>query len=359
MRYYVICGETSGDQHAAKVIHQLKKLDTTSQFRGMGGHECQEAGMDLQIHLKDMAFMGFLEVLKNLRKVRKALTQLQKDIHDWEPNALILVDYPGFNLRIAGWAKELNIPTFYYIAPKAWAWKENRVKKLKAFTDVVFSILPFEMDFFTSRGVNITYVGNPSKESVAQFRQKHTTRPDQIMALIPGSRKQEIKSSLPIMLEASRKSGYHQIRVSQAPNIDADFYYAIDSEIELHKDMYRLLNHAEIALVTSGTATLETALLNVPQIVCYKTSKISYWIGKAVVKVDYISLVNLILDKPVLTELIQDDFNSDRVTQEIQKLQGASAKEEMLSDYAELHSALGTKIPSQEVANTIYQWLKN
>jgi lipid-A-disaccharide synthase len=359
MRYYVICGETSGDQHAAKVIQQLKELDSKAVFRGMGGDECAKAGLDLQIHIREMAFMGFAEVLQNLGKVRKALTHIKKDMQQWNPDAVILVDYPGFNLRIAAYAKSLHLPTFYYIAPKAWAWKESRVKKLKANTDMVFSILPFEMDFFQTRGVNIQYVGNPSKEAVAAFRKTHNYQPEKTIALIPGSRKQEIKSSLPIMLKASRESGYKNIKVSQAPHINKDFYFAIDNQITLDENMYQLLNNAEMALVTSGTATLETALLGVPQVVGYKTSKLSYWIGKAVVKVKYISLVNLVLNKPAITELIQGDFNPETLSKEITKLQDRVKTQQMHKDYAAMREELGNKKPSLEVAKAIHQWLEN
>mgnify|MGYP001596646921 CR=1 FL=1 len=360
MKYYIISGETSGDNHASRVIQKIAELDKNAQYRGMGGDKSQAAGQTLFIHQKEMAIMGFVEILSSLFKIFRNLKKIKRDILEWKPDALILVDYPGFNFKIARFGKSINIPVHYYISPKAWAWKEKRVNLIKRDVDYLYSILPFEEAFFKPHGVKSIYVGNPSKETVDEYIASSPT-PDKknCIVLLPGSRKQEIQSSLPIMLEAI-KDYDSTILVAQAPGFDENFYHQFNPKLKLiSNDMYTLLNKSKLALVTSGTATLETALMDVPQIVCYTTNQISYWIGKSVIKVKFISLVNLILDKMSITELIQDEFNPERLRTEINKLTGDSEKiKEIRSDYKELRKILGNTRPSKKVAKSVVDSLK-
>ena len=355
MKYYVISGETSGDNHASCVIQQMTKLSKNAQFRGMGGDKSQAAGQTLFIHQKEMAIMGFVEILSSLFKIYRNLKRVKNDILDWKPDALILVDYPGFNFKIAKFGKAIGIPVHYYISPKVWAWKEGRVKNIKRDVDFLYTILPFEEAFFKSHGVKSIYVGNPSKESIDNYI-KSNPKPTEkrYIALLPGSRKQEIKTALPIMLEAVKNYNL-PVLVAQAPGFDDHFYHQFNADLKLvSNDMYTLLSRSKLALVTSGTATLETGLMSVPQIVCYRTNRISYWIGRAVIKVKYISLVNLILDKPSITELIQDEFNTERLQQEIKHLiEDKSQLKIIQNDYDELRKIIRDSIPSQKVAKSI------
>jgi lipid-A-disaccharide synthase len=312
MRYYVISGETSGDNHASRVISELKKLDSDAHFRGMGGDQSEAAGQELLIHQKEMAIMGLVEILSSLRKIARNLKKVKQDIAEWHPDVVLLVDYPGFNFKIAKYAHGLKIPVHYYISPKVWAWKENRIQRIKSYVDELYTILPFETEYFAKRNIKAKYVGNPSKETVDEYlatNDLHTG--SKKIALLPGSRKQEISTSLPIMLDAMKQFPDYELLVAQAPGFDDAYYHAFDQNLTLIKnDMYSLLAQSDAALVTSGTATLETALMHVPQVVCYRMNELSYRIGKMIVKLDYISLVNLILDKPSVTELIQGDFTA-------------------------------------------------
>ena len=360
MKYYVISGETSGDNHASRVIQKIAELDINAQFRGMGGDKSQAAGQTLLIHQKEMAIMGFVEIISSLFKIFRNLKKIKKDILDWNPDALILVDYPGFNFKIAKFGKSLQIPVHYYISPKVWAWKERRVNLIKRDIDYLYSILPFEEAFFESHNVRSIYVGNPSKETVDDYIASNPMPNEKnYIALLPGSRKHEILTSLPIMLEAV-KDFKSPILVAQAPGFEDGFYHQFDPQLKLiSNDLYALLSKSKLALVTSGTATLETALMGVPQIVCYTTNRISYWIGKSVIKVNYIALVNLILNKISITELIQDKFNSEQLKIEINQLTKNSIKlKEISSDYNELRKILGNMSPSEEVAKTIVNSLK-
>ncbi len=360
MKYYIISGETSGDQHASHVISELNKLDMNAEFRGMGGDQSQNAGQDLLLHQKEMAIMGFWEVLKNLRKIARNLSLVKQDILAWKPDAVILVDYPGFNFKIAKFASEHNIPVHYYISPKVWAWKESRVELIRKYVTKLYSILPFEKEFFKARNVGSIYVGNPSKEAVDNYLQANpSTSSDQTIALLPGSRAQEISTALPVMLEAVKEYQNYSILIAQAPGFDASFYSQFGEDFELIKgDMYGLLNRSKVALVTSGTATLETALMGVPQVVCYKMSPITYAIGKRLVKSKYISLVNLILDKACITELIQHDFNPERLRTEMKTLiQESDERSLMLNEYKKLRAILGDIKPSNQVASQIFNSL--
>jgi lipid-A-disaccharide synthase len=358
MRYYVISGETSGDNHASRVISELKKLDSDAHFRGMGGDQSEAAGQELLIHQKEMAIMGLVEILSSLRKIARNLKKVKQDIAEWHPDVVLLVDYPGFNFKIAKYAHGLNIPVHYYISPKVWAWKENRIKRIKSYVDELYTILPFETEYFAKRNIKAKYVGNPSKETVDEYlatNDLHTG--SKKIALLPGSRKQEISTSLPIMLDAMKQFPDYELLVAQAPGFDDAYYHAFDQNLTLIKnDMYSLLAQSDAALVTSGTATLETALMHVPQVVCYRMNELSYRIGKMIVKLDYISLVNLILDKPCVTELIQGDFTAERIKQELNAiLYDEGTKARIKTQYADLHAQIGLSHPSVEVANYVWK----
>lgn len=352
-RIYIISGETSGDQHAAKVIAALRQLDPKCKIRGMGGDNSKNAGQELVLHQKEMAIMGIWEVLLNLRKIVKNLALIKNDISEWKPDVILLIDYPSFNFKIAKHAATLGIPIHYYIAPKVWAWKENRVKFIRKYISTLYSILPFEIEYFRNKGIDAIYVGNPSKEAIDTYKMTHPlSEKSKKIALLPGSRAQEILTSLPIMLDAVRGLDGFDVLIAQAPGFDDEFYHQFGAGLRLIKnDMYSLLAQSDAAIVTSGTATLETALMGVPQVVCYKTSKLSYVIVKYLIKVKYISLVNLILDKPSITELIQDEFNAETVRKELEKLLQASARLNRLKeDYEQLNSKLGNHKPSEAVA---------
>ena len=358
MRYYVISGETSGDNHASRVISELKKLDSDAHFRGMGGDQSEAAGQELLIHQKEMAIMGLVEILSSLRKIARNLKKVKQDIAEWHPDVVLLVDYPGFNFKIAKYAHGLKIPVHYYISPKVWAWKENRIKRIKSYVDELYTILPFETEYFAKRDIKAKYVGNPSKETVDEYlatNDLHTG--SKKIALLPGSRKQEISTSLPIMLDAMKQFPDYELLVAQAPGFDDAYYHAFDQNLTLIKNnMYSLLAQSDAALVTSGTATLETALMHVPQVVCYRMNELSYRIGKMIVKLDYISLVNLILDKPCVTELIQGDFTAERIKQELNAiLYDEGTKARIKTQYADLHAQIGLSHPSVEVANYVWK----
>jgi lipid-A-disaccharide synthase len=358
MRYYVISGETSGDNHASRVISELKKLDSDAHFRGMGGDQSEAAGQELLIHQKEMAIMGLVEILSSLRKIARNLKKVKQDIAEWHPDVVLLVDYPGFNFKIAKYAHGLKIPVHYYISPKVWAWKENRIQRIKSYVDELYTILPFETEYFAKRNIKAKYVGNPSKETVDEYlatNDLHTG--SKKIALLPGSRKQEISTSLPIMLDAMKQFPDYELLVAQAPGFNDAYYHAFDQNLTLIKnDMYSLLAQSDAALVTSGTATLETALMHVPQVVCYRMNELSYRIGKMIVKLDYISLVNLILDKPCVTELIQGDFTAERIKQELNAiLYDEGTKARIKTQYADLHAQIGLSHPSVEVANYVWK----
>jgi lipid-A-disaccharide synthase len=366
MRYYIIAGEASGDLHGGNLIKELKKLDQPATIRCWGGDLMQAAGGELVKHYRDLAFMGFLEVVKNLGTILRNLRFCKEDILAFKPDTLILIDYPGFNLRIAEWAKVQGITVIYYISPQVWAWKENRVKKIKECIDKMLVILPFEKDYYRNKwNWEVEYVGHPlvevveerqsaagSRQSAVDNRQlepltnsNQSSLAKSIVALLPGSRKQEILKKLPIMLEVSKEFPDLQFVVAKAPGQEDSFY---DSLLQGYPNVssvsgktYTLLLQSQAALVTSGTATLETALFAVPEVVCYKGSNISYQIAKRLVKVKYISLVNLIMDKLVVKELIQDDLTPANLKRELHELLYSPARREQLQkDYAALKQLL-------------------
>jgi len=328
MKYYIIAGEASGDLHGSNLIKELKGLDAAADIRCWGGDKMQSAGGTLVKHYRELAFMGFTEVLMNLRTIFRNLKFCKEDILQFKPDVLILIDYPGFNLRIAKWAKQQGIKIIYYISPQVWAWKANRVKMMKQCIDKMLVILPFEKEYYQNKwNWEVEYVGHPLVEEIERHkvqgtRDKFSERP--IVALLPGSRKQEIKKKLPVMLEVSKAFPKHQFIIAQAPSVDDSFYQTFTSQYEnvssVKNKTYDLLLQAKAALVTSGTATLETALFAVPEVVCYKGSFLSYQIGKRLVNVKYISLVNLIMDKLVVKELIQNDLTPENLKKELQQL---------------------------------------
>jgi len=328
MKYYIIAGEASGDLHGSNLIKELKGLDAAADIRCWGGDKMQSAGGTLVKHYRELAFMGFTEVLMNLRTIFRNLKFCKEDILQFKPDVLILIDYPGFNLRIAKWAKQQGIKIIYYISPQVWAWKANRVKMMKQCIDKMLVILPFEKDYYQNKwNWEVEYVGHPLVEEIERHkvqgtRDKFAERP--IVALLPGSRKQEIKKKLPVMLEVSKAFPDHQFIIAQAPSVDDSFYQTFTSQYDnvssVKNKTYDLLLQAKAALVTSGTATLETALFAVPEVVCYKGSFLSYQIGKRLVNVKYISLVNLIMDKLVVKELIQNDLTPENLKKELQQL---------------------------------------
>ena len=354
--YYFIVGEASGDLHAANLIKELSALDTDATFQGFGGERMQKEGLELTKHYQEMAFMGFWEVLMNLPAIRKNFKQAKKELLEYKSDVLVLVDYPGFNMRMATFAKKHNIKVVYYITPQVWAWKESRVKKLKRDVDLLLPILPFERSFFAKHGIDVNYVGHPLLDAFKDLDSRNIESEKPIIAILPGSRKQEIATSLPIMMEVAKSFENYQFIIAGAPSISQDFYRHItkDSYVPvLSNQTHALLKECKAAIVTSGTATLEAAILKVPQVVCYKTSSISYFLAKLFVKVKYIALVNLICDKEVVKELIQDDFNADNLFNELNRILNKKNKTQILSDYESMISLLGNEGASQRAAQAI------
>ena len=366
MKYYIIAGEASGDLHAANMMKALKKTDSKAEFRFWGGDLMQNVDGKLVKQYKELAFMGFFEVILNLTTILKNLSICKADIKSYQPDCLIFIDYPGFNLRIAKWAKKEGFKTHYYISPQIWAWKESRIDAIKRDIDKMYVILPFEKDFYeTKHGMPVEFVGHPLIDAIANrntvdegwFRQTHGLNEKPIIALLPGSRKQEINKMLSQMLSVVKTFSDYQFVIAGAPSQDPLFYSSFienKNVFFVENATYDLLSMSHAALVTSGTATLETALFKVPEVVCYKTSWISYEIGKRLVKLKYISLVNLILDKEVVTELIQASFNSKRLTKELSSILNGGKREEQFVAYHELEAKLGGPGASQKVAELIY-----
>ncbi len=378
MKYYIISGEASGDLHGSNLIKELKKRDAAADIRCWGGDKMQAAGATLVKHYKDLAFMGFLEVIKNLGTILKNIKVCKEDILQYKPTALILIDYPGFNLRIAKWAKEQGIPVIYYISPQVWAWKENRVKLIKKCVDKMLVILPFEKEFYATWNYEVEYVGHPLVEVVEQFavgsgqsenlNETGTDRPLPtancgFIALLPGSRQQEILKKLPIMLEVAKHFPDYQFVVAKAPGLDDSFYAELlkpySNVSSVVNKTYELLTQSKAALVTSGTATLETALFAVPEVICYKGSAFSYQIAKRLIKIKFIGLVNLIMDREVVKELIQDELTVENLKQELNILLTDEKKQQQLKeDYAALKSLLSQGgHASSNAAESIYRFL--
>ncbi len=368
MRYYIIAGEASGDLHGSNLLAALRAQDPQAFIRCWGGEKMQAAGGTLVKHYRELAFMGFAEVIKNLPTIVRNLLFCKEDIRSFRPDVLICIDYPGFNLRIAKWAHAKKIRVVYYIAPQVWAWKENRVKGMKQYIDQLLVILPFEKDFFASRWQwNVDYVGHPLVQVIDTAKQipiKEPLSQKPIIALLPGSRSQEIAKKLPVMLEVSAAFPDHQFIVAKAPGTSDAFYADLLTafpNVQLISDQtYALLRQAKAALVTSGTATLETALFGVPQVVCYKGSWLSYQIGKRLIKIKFISLVNLIMNKAVVTELIQDNLTVTTLSAALWELLYNEHKQSQIDkDYTQLHLLLSQQgNASVQAASHILSGLK-
>lgn len=363
MKYYIIAGEASGDLHGGNLIKQLKQLDTGSDIRCWGGDLMQQAGGHVVKHYRDLAFMGFVEVVMNLRTVLHNLDFCKQDIQAFQPDVLVLIDYPGFNLRIAEWGRQQGYRIIYYISPQVWAWKESRVKKIRESVDKMLCILPFEQDFYRKWQYEVEFVGHPLVEVVSAAKALPPDPPfsdKPVIAILPGSRRQEVSVKLPIMLTMARHFPAYQFIVAQAPSLDDAFMEGITGQhpnvSTVKGQTYTLLRQARAALVTSGTATLETALFGVPEVVCYKGSPISYFFAKRLIKVKYISLVNLVMDKPVVKELIQHELTEDNLLRELSLLlKDGPALQQMKADYADLWNRLGEQGASRRAAEIIYE----
>jgi len=368
MKYYLIAGEASGDLHGANLMKALRERDLNAEFRFFGGDLMQAQGGELVKHYADMAYMGVVEVVMNLRTILKNMDTCKKDILSWQPDVVILIDFPGFNLKIAEFAKKQGFQTDFYISPKVWAWNQKRVLKIKRVVDHLFCILPFEVDFYKTWGMDVDYVGNPLLDAVSQFtpdvdfRQKHNWSTDKkIVALLPGSRKQEINYLLPEMIKVADRFPQYQFVVAGAPSFNTDYYqqYLNGKDIPvIFNATYDLLHIADAAIVASGTATLETALFNVPQMVVYKAHPIFIGLGRLVVKIKFISLVNLIMDAPVVKELIQADCTPDVISAELTKLlDDAKYRQKMLEDYDGLDIRMGEPGASGHTADLIIKYI--
>lgn len=365
MKYYIIAGEASGDLHGSNLIIELQKLDAGADIRFWGGDKMKATGATLVKHYKELAFMGFAEVIKNLPDIFKNFKFCKKDISTFKPDVVIFIDYPGFNLRMAKWAKKNHYKTVFYISPQVWAWKESRVKDIKKYIDKMLVILPFEKDFYKKWNYEVEYVGHPLVKVTEDFKKAHPeiNRSENIIALLPGSRKQEINAKLPIMLDAAKNFPDYQFIVGKAPSIEDDFYENFIKDYKnvkvISNDTYTLLMKSVAALVTSGTATLETALFEVPEIVCYKASNFSYQIAKRLVKLKFICLVNLIMDKEVVKELIQNDLTAENISSELKMILSDPHQEKtMRKEYAELKQLLSKGgNASENAAKIIYNLL--
>lgn len=369
MKYYIIAGEASGDLHGSNLIKALKKKDSNATIRCWGGDLMRNAGGHLAKHYKEMAFMGFWEVIVNIFSIFKNIRFCKADIDAFQPDALIFIDFSGFNLRIAKWAKAQGFSTNYYISPQIWASRENRINAIKRDIDAMYVILPFEKAFYEEKhNYPVEFVGHPLIDAITQspeinqqeFRTVNRLHPTQpIIALLPGSRKQEIQKVLPILLAAVPQFKEYQFVIAQAPSLSSDFYTQFletNSSIHLLKEQtYSLLKHAHAALVTSGTATLETALFNVPQVVCYKGNWVSYQIAKRIITLKFISLVNLIMDKEVVTELIQDDLNSKNLIYELGLILTGPKRDGILESYKALEKQLGGAGASENIATLLLE----
>lgn len=385
MRYYIVAGEASGDLHASNLIKAIRQTDTAAEFRGCGGDLMRDAGADLLMHYKDMAFMGFWEVFVNLSTVLGNIKRCKADILAWNPDVLVLVDYPGFNLRIARFAKEKGIKVVYYISPQIWAWKKGRIKQIKRDVDEMMVILPFEKDFYAKQGMDVHYVGHPlldavsrdlsERPSVCNFKMDNGLEDREIIALLPGSRRQEINAILPEMLQMAERFPQYQFVVSTVSWLPKELYdkhlrsFVEKGGVEtggapslqngnvrtVCGNTYALLANAKAAVVASGTATLETAMIGTPQVVCYAGSEISYLIAKHLISgINYISLPNLIMDEPVVTELIQHDYNTERLDKELRLItEDLDNISRMKAQYKDLYARLGDGSASRNAAEVV------
>jgi lipid-A-disaccharide synthase len=371
MRYYIIAGEASGDLHASNLIASIKKLDDKAVVRAWGGDLMEKQGATIAKHYKDLAFMGFAEVILNLRTILRNLKYCKTDILAFKPDIIILVDYPGFNLRIARFANSKGFKVAYYISPQIWAWKKNRVHTIKKVVDKMLVILPFEKAFYQQYQVDAAFVGHPLLDALHQynwqeqelFRKQNSLGNKPIIALLPGSRKQEVSRMLDVMLQLVPSFPEYKFAIAKAPSLDKEYYQQFITTFDvaiIENQTYDLIKHAEAALVTSGTATLETALIGTPEVVCYRGNNLSYQIARRIIKVKYISLVNLIMDKKVVEELIQDDFNVGSLKKSLDGLlTNAKQRNKMLEEYSLLRQKLGGSGASSEAAKIIWGMINN
>lgn len=368
MKYYIIAGEPSGDLHSSNLIRELKKTDPGARFRFWGGDKMQEqAGRPVK-HIRETSFMGFREVLLNLPTVWKNIRFCKDDIMQYNPDALILVDYPGFNLRIAKFATLKGIRVFYYISPKVWAWNRSRIRTIRKYVPHMLVILPFEAVFYEDYGYSVEYVGNPLIDSIKDYPHKdeqfdsfatrNNLQQKPVIALLPGSRLQEIEKCLPVMLKPAKKHTRYQFVIAGAPSVDPTFYKKFTKGYDVNivfSQTYALLKHSRAAVVVSGTATLEAALIGVPQVVCYRAGRLSYILGRLIIKVPFISLVNLIMQKEVVRELIQDELNEENLSYELKRItEDTPERKQMLNDYSRLATMIGEGSPSKKAANKIF-----
>lgn len=368
MRYYLIAGERSGDLHGANLMKGIRAHDPDAEFRAWGGDLMQQQGATLVTHYTDMAFMGFLEVVKNLPTILGFLKKCKADLLEYQPDALILIDYPGFNLRMAAFAKKKGIKVLYYISPKVWAWNQKRALKIKTTVDRMFVIFSFEVDFYKKYGYEVTYVGNPLMDAIHDFKpdpdfvKGNDLTNKKIIALLPGSRRQEVTGTLDTMLSIRESFPDHEFVIAAVKSLPRSLYEKYQSLPQVtvvFEATYDLLSVAEAALVTSGTATLETALFSVPEVVCYRTSGISYAIAKSLIRVPYISLVNLIMEKEAVRELIQENFSTHNVTDELRAiLPGGAKRSAMLDDYRQLQAKVGEAGASQRAGAAMVGYLR-
>lgn len=366
MKYYIIAGEASGDLHGSNLMKALQNQDVNAEFRFWGGDLMQAVGGTLVTHYKDRSFMGFAEVIFNLRKILGLISFCKKDIESYQPDVIIFIDNSGFNLRIAKWAKERHYKTHYYISPQVWASRASRVEKIKRDVDAMYVILPFEKEFYSKYDYDVHFVGHPLIDAISNrqlvddksFRKNHNLSDKPIIALLPGSRKQEITKMLGVMLSLVNDFKDYQFVIAGAPSQDYSFYKTFikqDNVAFISNKTYDLLSMSHAALVTSGTATLETALFKVPQVVCYKANRISYQIAKRIITLKFISLVNLIMDREVVTELIQSDLNKKRLKKELEHILDENERIRLFIDYYDLEKKLGGKGASATAARLIYQ----
>jgi lipid-A-disaccharide synthase len=367
MKYYLIAGEASGDLHGSNLMKQIKASDSKAEFRFWGGDLMQEQDKNLLVHYRETAFMGLSDVLLNINTIRRFLKKCKEDILHFNPDALIFIDYPGFNLRIAKFAKQNKFKTHYYISPKVWAWNTGRALKIKRDIDFLYTILPFETAFYAKFNMKVDYVGNPLCDSISNYDFNTNFKADQqisrpYIALLPGSRMSELKHVLPTMLKTIKNFPEFDFILAGANHIPNNIYesYCAGYPVKIVKGLtYDVLKNANAALVCSGTATLETALLNCPQVVVFRFSKLSYFIGKLLIKVKYISLVNLILNKPVLEELIQDEFNESKIVSALSKILNGPKRLEMIQSYAALKIKVGNSGASERTAKLIVSRTQN
>ena len=370
MKYYILAGEASGDLHGSNLMKALYKEDANAEIRFWGGDLMQSVGGTLVKHYRELAFMGFIEVVFNLKTILNNINFCKKDIENFNPDAIIFIDYPGFNMRIAKWAKEKGIQTHYYISPQIWAWKESRIKAIKRDFDKLYVILPFEKDFYEKKHhFPVEFVGHPLIDAIqtrkvtdeSTFKKENNLDEKPIIAILPGSRKQEITKMLSVMLSVVDDFADYQFVIAGAPSQEFSFYEQFLKNKNVHfvaNKTYDLLSHSYAALVTSGTATLETALFKVPEVVCYKGSWASYQIAKRIITLKYISLVNLIMDKEVVTELIQENCNTKNIKMELQKLINPTTRNAILENYGLLEAKLGGIGASEKTAKFIIKNLR-